>query len=369
MQNYESNVSKVRDVANVMDVIRQYVDLKPSGPQSSKACCPFHLEKSASFFVHGDKNFYFCFGCGAKGDSFDFLTKYAAMSFSEAMDWLAGYYGLTLEEGEREFSEFERYQIKQKEMAAKLQRLEQRLEQKALAAPKTPRGIELDLPSSFLPLTHPDVAAVAEYAVGQRNFPMKLFQDYGFFGCMEGKYAQRLIIPCRENGKVVFWQGRDITGEHDRRYDGPCISSSQYLFNVDAAAQYEFTVICEGVFSAMRTGPFAVATYGNKISDAQISLLQSRNVTRVLLLYDADSWRIHPNLLLQGHTNPPPPPIMKAMAKLMGQFQYIYVKRLLRGDPDDVGTARIHTAIQSAVRITSYDQFLDHFNLRGFEQP
>src|SRR3970282_15236 len=80
------------DIVNVIDT---RVPLKKAG-KDYKACCPFHEEKTPSFTVSPDKQFYHCVGCGAHGTAIGFLMEYERMSFQEAVEDLARRAGLTV---------------------------------------------------------------------------------------------------------------------------------------------------------------------------------------------------------------------------------------------------------------------------------
>ncbi len=79
--------------ADIVQVINQRVPLKKAG-STYKACCPFHDEKTPSFNVNPQKQFYHCFGCGASGDAIKFLTEYDGLTFVEAVETLAAMNGL-----------------------------------------------------------------------------------------------------------------------------------------------------------------------------------------------------------------------------------------------------------------------------------
>jgi len=76
-------LSDIKHQHNIVDVIGQYVQLKKQGKEYV-ACCPFHNEKSPSFTVNEQKQFYHCFGCGANGDVIKFLEEYSGLEFIEA---------------------------------------------------------------------------------------------------------------------------------------------------------------------------------------------------------------------------------------------------------------------------------------------
>lgn len=81
--------------ADIVEIIGSRVPLKKAG-REYKACCPFHNEKTASFWVSPDKQFYHCFGCGAHGTALGFLMQYDQLPFPEAVEELAGRLGLTV---------------------------------------------------------------------------------------------------------------------------------------------------------------------------------------------------------------------------------------------------------------------------------
>ena len=71
--------------ADIVRVVGEYVSLKKAGAQNYSGLCPFHKEKTPSFRVHETKQFYYCFGCGEKGDVFSFVQKIENITFPEAV--------------------------------------------------------------------------------------------------------------------------------------------------------------------------------------------------------------------------------------------------------------------------------------------
>ena len=92
----DEDVALVRERARIDEVVRDYVTLKSAGGGSLKGLCPFHDERSPSFNVSPAKGAWYCFGCGEGGDVIGFLRKVDHLSFSEAVEKLAGRYGVTL---------------------------------------------------------------------------------------------------------------------------------------------------------------------------------------------------------------------------------------------------------------------------------
>lgn len=90
-------ISQVQETANIYDVVNDYTPLKKRGANYT-ACCPFHNEKTPSFYVSPAKGIYKCFGCGASGDSIKFVMDTDKMSYVEAIRYLAQKYNIPIEE-------------------------------------------------------------------------------------------------------------------------------------------------------------------------------------------------------------------------------------------------------------------------------
>ncbi|MFV2090116.1 MAG: CHC2 zinc finger domain-containing protein, partial [Pseudomonadales bacterium] len=84
----QSFINDLLDRTDIVDVIDARVSLKKGG-RNYKACCPFHDEKTPSFSVEPDKQFYYCFGCNASGTALTFLMEYDRLEFVEAVETLA----------------------------------------------------------------------------------------------------------------------------------------------------------------------------------------------------------------------------------------------------------------------------------------
>ena len=90
--------SRLLDSIDITDVIGSFVDLKRRG-SNFVGLCPFHNEKTPSFSVSSSKQFYYCFGCGAKGDVVQFLIEYSGLSFIDALKELCTRAGIMFPEG------------------------------------------------------------------------------------------------------------------------------------------------------------------------------------------------------------------------------------------------------------------------------
>lgn len=96
----QTSIQEVLNRADILDVVGQFVRLKKRGANHI-ANCPFHHEKTPSFYVSGAKGIYKCFGCGKGGNVLTFVQEHEKLTYPEAIRWLADYYKITLEESER----------------------------------------------------------------------------------------------------------------------------------------------------------------------------------------------------------------------------------------------------------------------------
>lgn len=92
----QTTIQEVKARVNIVDVIKEFVSLKRSGPNEI-GLCPFHNEKSGSFTVSAAKQIYKCFGCGASGDAIRFLQDHQGMDYAQAITWLASKYSILVE--------------------------------------------------------------------------------------------------------------------------------------------------------------------------------------------------------------------------------------------------------------------------------
>src|SRR2546429_4271596 len=96
MANPGDFAQTLKEQADIVRVIGEYVSLKKAGAQNFSGLCPFHKEKTPSFSVHATRQFYYCFGCGEKGDVFNFVQKIENITFPEAIRVVAQKMGIAL---------------------------------------------------------------------------------------------------------------------------------------------------------------------------------------------------------------------------------------------------------------------------------
>lgn len=91
-------IRAIKERLNITDIVRRYVDLKRNGPRWV-APCPFHQETKPSFSVNEEQGLFYCFGCQASGDIFDFYGRINGLDFRETLEQLAAEAGITLDRG------------------------------------------------------------------------------------------------------------------------------------------------------------------------------------------------------------------------------------------------------------------------------
>ncbi|MDD5066922.1 MAG: DNA primase, partial [bacterium] len=100
----ENTINKVKERLNITDVVKDYMKLKKSG-RNWTGLCPFHIEKTPSFFVNEEKGIYHCFGCSASGNMFNFIMRVENVPFPESIKILAQKAGITVEYKDGAFTE------------------------------------------------------------------------------------------------------------------------------------------------------------------------------------------------------------------------------------------------------------------------
>ena len=95
----EQSIEKIRDRADIIEIISKYVSLKKRG-RNYFGLCPFHSEKTPSFSVNPEKQIFKCFGCGAGGSSIDFIMEFEKLNFIESVKYLAEQYNIEIEQSD-----------------------------------------------------------------------------------------------------------------------------------------------------------------------------------------------------------------------------------------------------------------------------
>jgi hypothetical protein len=174
----------------------------------------------------------------------------------------------------------------------------------------------VSLPKEFIPITEDQQSMEAQLAIRyllNRGLTAEVIVDYNIGFCAEGRYKNRIIIPCTENNEIIYFINRlymydgkllDSSLEEKAKNDGiekalnttrwvrdkKFIGKSQVLFNIDKASNYDSVVVVEGPFDVFGVGEQAVAILGSSISNAQIKKLLYYKFKNIFIMLDEDAY-------------------------------------------------------------------------------
>ena len=309
----------VKDAADIIKIIGDYVRLTKAGAQNYRGLCPFHKEKSPSFTVHATQRFYHCFGCHESGDVFTFVQKIENVTFAEALRTVAQKAGVPLPK--RTFSgPEEAKEARQRGLLLQMHEVAAQFFQQQLQTAEGSRAREY-LASRELP-----AAALEKFAIGyapdsftalrdrlQGEYDEPLLRMSGLFGSKskeEGgsgdlydRFRKRITFPIRnEQGRVIAFTARALETNEKAgpKYlnspETPLYSKGAVLFNLDLAKttmrQYDFALLVEGQMDCIRAYvngvPNVIATSGTAFTELQVRLL-ARFSRRVVVNFDPDT--------------------------------------------------------------------------------
>ena len=306
-----SFADRVKQQADIVRVVGEYVRLKKSG-QNFSGLCPFHSEKSPSFNVHPVKQFYHCFGCGASGDVFKFVMEMDKLTFPESVRAVAEKCGIAVP-APRERSPEERRENQQRTALVELhrdaaaffsQQLNTTPEGRAAKAYLLDRGLDSDAMARFGIGFAPSGGDALLRAM-KPKYNEKVLEASGLFsrdqnGRLYDRFRRRVMFPiANDSGKVVAFGGRALGDDLPKYLNSPETSiytKSNLLYHLDRAKealrQRDFAVLVEGYMDAIavaRAGVSnVVASCGTSLTEPQVKLL-NRFTRRIIVNYDPDT--------------------------------------------------------------------------------
>jgi DNA primase len=310
----------VKQQADIVRVVGEYITLKKAGAQNYSGLCPFHGEKTPSFSVHVTRQFYHCFGCGVSGDVFKFVQEIDKVSFPEAVKIVAQKCGIALPK--REFSSPE--EAAESRLRGRLLELHEQATvffEDQLKSPEgarareylTGRGLKPETIAKFRIGYAPEgFGGLRERLAGAA--PPEVLRASGLFSYKEqegeagtgrayDRFRKRITFPiCNEAGRVIAFTARalDSDDKGGPKYlnspETPLYSKGQVLFNLDKARQtireqkmallVEGQMDCISVFAAGVTP--VLATSGTAFTEQQARLLR-RYTERLVVNFDPDT--------------------------------------------------------------------------------
>lgn len=299
-------LDELRSRTLLSSLIGKSVKLQKAG-REFRACCPFHNEKTPSFYVNDDKGFYHCFGCSAHGDAIRWLTDQRGLPFIDAVKELVQAAGMEMPEQDRHSAEkAERAKGLHEAMADAAAWFTERLngiEGSEARAVLERRGIRAETARDFGMGLAPDSRGKLKDALKAYGDPVLI--EAGLLISVENKepydrFRGRLMIPIRDaRGRTIAFGGR-VIGEGEPKYlnspDTPLFDKGRTLYNLDraqAAARKTGRVIAvEGYMDviALAQAGFAeaVAPLGTALTEHQLERLW-RMADVPLLCFDGDS--------------------------------------------------------------------------------
>jgi DNA primase len=303
---------EIKTRLDIVDVIREYIQLKPAGVNFS-ARCPFHNEKSASFIVSPDKQIYHCFGCGKGGDVFSFVMEMEGLSFVEALRQLAPKAGIELHSIDNKQSSGRNRLLDA--MAEAVNFYHKTLLDHPLAEPArdylAKRGLTAETIEEWrIGFSLDDWDDLQKYLLG-RGYKEQEIASAGLSSKKEGSNRQynrfrgRIMFPINDiNGNPVAFTARvspereatEKMGKYINSPQTPLFDKSKLLFGLDRAKQTikqaNLAILVEGqmdVITAHQHGyRNVVASSGTALTETQIILLK-RFSENLALAFDSDA--------------------------------------------------------------------------------
>ncbi|WP_404375549.1 DNA primase [Vreelandella aquamarina] len=296
---------------DVVEVVGERVQLKKAGRNFS-GLCPFHQEKTPSFTVSADKQFYHCFGCGAHGNALRFLMEYDKLPFPEAVEQLAGRLGLDVP---REGADDPRAQQREKkrkegvnllEVAASFYRERLKMQEGQSAQRYLQgRGLSPEVIDTYGIGYAPGGWEALKQHLIAKGISEPVQVEYGLLihredtGRTYDRFRDRVMFPIRDlRGRTLGFGGR-VMGDEQPKYlnspETPVFHKGRELYGLyearQASSKLEQLVMVEGYMDVVALAQYgihnAVATLGTATTEDHLSRL-FRLVSRVVFCFDGD---------------------------------------------------------------------------------
>ncbi len=300
-------VEAVRAQADLRSIVSDYLPLKKSSGSKYRSLCPFHAEKTPSFYVDADKQLFYCFGCGTGGDVFKFLMLYEKLAFPEALKTLAARYGIPMpERSAPENSERQRVLSVNRQALSHFRDQLQRPAGDKARQYLAGRGITEATIARFQIGYAPDgwgglkgTLEKAGVSEGQALLAGLLARK-DETGRTYDRFRDRVIFPIVNLADETIGFGGRVIGEGEPKYlnspETPAFSKGENLYGIgfakEAIRKEGYAVLVEGymdVIALHQAGvAHAVATLGTGFTTGHVRLLK-RYTDRVTVNFDPDA--------------------------------------------------------------------------------
>lgn len=297
--------------ADIVDVIDSYVPLRKAG-KDYQACCPFHQEKTPSFTVSRDKQFYYCFGCGASGNTLSFLMDYNRLEFVEAVEELAARQGLAVPyeiDSNAAAQQHQRGSDLYEVLAVAADFYQQQLQQHPQAEPArtylSRRGLSAELIAQFgIGFAPPGWDNLLRY-LQTRGFAAERLAEAGLLSQREqggyyDRFRERVMFPIQDQrGRVIAFGGR-VLDKGEPKYlnspETPVFQKRRELYGWYLARKLrpspQRVVVVEGYMDVVALAQYGiqntVATLGTATGEEHLQRL-FRSLSEVVFCFDGDN--------------------------------------------------------------------------------
>ena len=332
----------VKQQADIVRVIGEYVKLKKSGAQNFSGICPFHKEKTGSFSVHATRQFYHCFGCGVSGDVFKFIQEIEHVTFPEAVRMLAQKLGIAAPKQQYD-SPAEAREARQRGVLTEIQEKACAFFQEQLRRPEAAKARE------YLAGRGLNEAVIRDFRIGyapdsgfilrdrlKNEYDEETLRASGLFSWKEAtpsavgsrpsanadapeperpkadgqrpaaiyaKFRDRIMFPiCNDAGRVIAFTGRRLSADEKAgpKYlnspETPIYSKSRVLFNLDKAKEwirkFDYAIVVEGQMDCISVYAAGfqnvIASSGTAFTELHAKLL-ARYSRRIVVNFDPDT--------------------------------------------------------------------------------
>jgi len=325
----------LKQQADIVRIVGEYIKLRKSGAQNYTGVCPFHNEKTGSFSVHATRQFYHCFGCGVSGDVFSFVQKIENITFPEAVRVVAQKLGVAMPK--MQFSSpQEAREAKQRTVLLDLNEAACKWFQEQLRRPEAAAARE------YLKSRGLDQKAIELFRIGyapESGFLLRdrlkgeadeeALRESGLFSWKENagpsapslgdpgrddgkanakaaiysKFRNRIMFPiCNESGRVIAFTGRTLAADEKagpKYLNSPetaIYTKSHVLYNLHLAKEwvrkFEYVILVEGqmdCISVYNAGfQNVIASSGTAFTEFQVKLLK-RFASKIVVNFDPDT--------------------------------------------------------------------------------
>ncbi len=319
----EDKIAEIRQRTDIVALVQEYVPLKRSGA-SFKGVCPFHAEKTPSFYVHPGRQYFHCFGCQTGGDAVSFLMKIEGRSFPEVVRTLAERAGVELPVlDDREEAAYRRARAREEKLAGLMDAAAGFYVRQLEAHPLGPmaleelerRGVTLETAKAFRLGYAPHGWDSLARWLREHDWSAEDAEEVGLIVRRRSgdgyydRFRHRLLFPVSDSqGRIVAFSGRMLDPPPDEplsdrmegaKYvnspEGPLYKKGEVLFGLHegrvAVRREGWCVLCEGNFDlvALHQAGFenSAAPMGTALTEAQAKLMR-RFAERVVILFDGD---------------------------------------------------------------------------------